>query len=52
VRDARNAGREDIAVFLEQVMAEDAARAHEYHELLAHLGGTDNTAPQNQTRSG
>jgi hypothetical protein len=51
VRDARNAGCEDIAVFLEQVMAEDAARAHKCHELLAQLGGTDNTAPQSQTIS-
>ena len=46
VRDARNAGQEEIATFFEQVMAEDSARAHKCHELLAQLGGTDNTSPQ------
>jgi hypothetical protein len=47
VRDARNAGQDDIASFFEQVMAEDSARAHKCHEFLARLGGTDNTSPQN-----
>jgi rubrerythrin len=46
VRDARNAGQEDIATFFENVMAEDSQRAHQCHEFLARLGGTDNTAPQ------
>jgi rubrerythrin len=46
VRDARNAGKDDIAKFFEEVMAEDSRRAHRCHELLAGLGGTDNTAPQ------
>ena len=46
VRDARNAGRDDIASFFEQVMKEDSDRAHQCHKFLAELGGTDNTSPQ------
>jgi rubrerythrin len=46
VRDAQNAGRDDIADFFEQVKREDSDRAHRVHELLAELGGTDNTSPQ------
>ena len=47
VRDARNAGKEDIAAFFEKVMAEDSDRARQCHEVLRQLGpGTDNTAPQ------
>jgi hypothetical protein len=46
VRDARNADQDEIAEFFEQVMAEDSARATRCHELLAALGGTDNTSPQ------
>jgi hypothetical protein len=46
VRDARNAGEEDIATFFEEVMAQDSERAHRCHEFLARLGGTDNTSPQ------
>jgi hypothetical protein len=34
VRDARNAGENEIAEFFEQVMAEDSARAKRCHELL------------------
>ena len=34
VRDARNAGRDDIADFFEQVMAQDAERAHRCHEFI------------------
>jgi rubrerythrin len=45
VRDARNAGQDDIAEFFEQVMAEDSARAKKCHEFLAKFGGTDNTSP-------
>lgn len=37
VRDARNAGRDDIAAFFEQVMTEDADRAHHCHQYLAQL---------------
>jgi rubrerythrin len=46
VRDARNAGKEDIASFFEQVMSEDSNRAHQCHKFLTDLGGTDNTSPQ------
>ncbi|PZR52502.1 acyl carrier protein [Xylanimonas oleitrophica] len=45
VRDARNAGQEEIAQFFEQVMAEDSQRAQRCHEFLKQLGGTDNTTP-------
>lgn len=46
VRDARNAGKDDIASFFEQVMAEDSQRAKQCHSFLAELGGIDNTSPQ------
>jgi len=37
VRDARNAGRDDIASFFEEVMAQDAERAAKCHDLLKDL---------------
>jgi len=46
VRDAENAGAEDIAAFFREVMAQDSERAHRCHDFLARLGGTDNTTPQ------
>ena len=46
VRDAKNAGKDDIAGFFEQVMAQDSERAHKCDQFLAELGGTDNTQPQ------
>ena len=46
VRDAENAGRDDIAGFFKDVMSEDSQRAHRCHEFLVQLGGTDNTASQ------
>jgi rubrerythrin len=46
VRDARNAGKDEIADFFEHVMAEDSARAKKCHEFLKDLGGIDNTSPQ------
>jgi hypothetical protein len=46
VRDARNAGEDDIADFFKQVMADDSKRAHRCHDFLVRLGGTDNTSPQ------
>jgi hypothetical protein len=45
VRGARNAGEDDIANYFEKVMTEDSARAHQCHEFLRRLGGTDNTSP-------
>lgn len=49
VRDAKNAGKDDIAAFFEQVMSEDASRAHKCHQFLAELGGTDNTSPARES---
>ncbi|MCW2848236.1 MAG: acyl carrier protein [Marmoricola sp.] len=46
VRDAENAGQDDIAAFFREVMEQDSARATRAHELLVQLGGTDNTSPQ------
>ena len=46
VRDAENAGQEDIAQFFRDVMAEDSERGKRCHEFLRRLGGTDNTSPQ------
>jgi rubrerythrin len=37
VRDARNAGCDDIASFFEDVMAQDSERAHKCHEFLKEL---------------
>ena len=37
VRDARNAGRDDIAEFFETVMAQDSERAARCHEFLKEL---------------
>jgi hypothetical protein len=44
VRDARNAGQEEIASFFEQVMEQDSDRAQKCHKFLRQLGGTDNTS--------
>ena len=46
VRDADNAGEEEIAQFFRDVMEEDSARAQQCHKFLTRLGGTDNTSPQ------
>jgi rubrerythrin len=43
VRDARNAGLDDVASFFEQVMSEDAERAKRCHEFLARLQGSADT---------
>ena len=45
VRDARNAGEDEIAEFFESVMKQDSERAHTCHDYLVRLGGTDNTSP-------
>lgn len=39
VRDAKNAGMDDIVSFFEQVMSEDSERARRCHEFLARLQG-------------
>jgi hypothetical protein len=37
VRDAKNAGLDDVASFFEDVMAEDSKRAKRCHEFLVQL---------------
>jgi hypothetical protein len=37
VRDAKNAGLDDVASFFEEVMSQDSQRAKRCHELLAQL---------------
>ncbi len=37
VRDAKNAGRDDLAAFFESVMSEDSARAEKCHGFLKDL---------------
>ena len=37
MRDAKNAGRDDIASFFESVMAEDSERAAKCHDFLKDL---------------
>ncbi|MBB2936697.1 rubrerythrin [Amycolatopsis bartoniae] len=45
VRDAENAGRQDIADFFRRVMEEDSARAKQCHEFLKELSGTSESGP-------
>jgi len=45
VRDAENAGRDDIAGFFRSVMEEDSARARRCHEFLKELSGSDESGP-------
>lgn len=45
VRDAENAGRQDIASFFQQVMSEDSARAEACHRFLRDLSGSDASGP-------
>ena len=46
VRDAENAGKDEIAAFFREVMTQDSERAHRCHELLRELGGVDVTSPE------
>jgi rubrerythrin len=45
VRDAENAGRQDIADFFRKVMEEDSARAKQCHEFLKELSGSSESGP-------
>ena len=45
VRDARNAGLDDVASFFEDVMAQDSERAKRCHEFLGRLQGSDKAGP-------
>ena len=40
VRDAKNAGRDDIASFFEEVMSQDSDRAQRCHGFLKELSQT------------
>src|SRR3954454_16949572 len=46
VRDARNAGYDDVASFFEQVMKEDSQRAARCHELMRDLSSKEDVAKQ------
>jgi hypothetical protein len=41
VRDAKNAGLDDVASFFEEVMAQDSERAQRCHEFLGRLQGAN-----------
>jgi hypothetical protein len=45
VRDARNAGLDDVASFFEEVMSQDSERAARCHQLLGQLQGSDAAGP-------
>ena len=45
VRDAENAGLQDIAGFFREVMEQDSARARRCHEFLRQLSGTEQGGP-------
>ena len=45
VRDAENAGLDDVAGFFREVMEQDSARAKRCHEFLGRLQGTDQGGP-------
>ncbi|MFL6149764.1 MAG: acyl carrier protein [Pseudonocardiaceae bacterium] len=45
VRDAKNAGRDDIAGFFEQVMQEDSQRAAQCHKFLKDMSMSDKSGP-------
>jgi hypothetical protein len=45
VRDARNAGRDDIASFFEEVMKQDSERAARCHEFMKELSGSSDSGP-------
>jgi rubrerythrin len=45
VRDAENAGLNDIAQFLRDVMEQDSQRAAKCHEFLTKLSGTEQAGP-------
>jgi len=48
VRDAENAGLDDIAQFFRQIMKKNSERAARCHELIKKLSGTDQAGPAMQ----
>jgi rubrerythrin len=45
VRDADNAGKQDIAEFFRSVMKEDSDRAAQCHRFLSQLSGSSESGP-------
>jgi rubrerythrin len=45
VRDAENAGLDDVASFFREVMQQDSDRGARCHELLRQLAGTEHGGP-------
>ena len=45
VRDAENAGLDDVAAFFREVMEQDTQRAQRAHDLLRALAGTEAGGP-------
>jgi len=45
VRDAENAGLDDVAAFFREVMQSDSDRAQRCHDLLRELSGTEHGGP-------
>ena len=48
VRDAENAGLDDVASFFREVMDGDSERARRCHEFLHQLEGTEHGGPATQ----
>jgi rubrerythrin len=48
VRDAENAGLDDVASFFREVMDGDSARAKRCHEFLHQLEGSEHGGPATQ----
>jgi len=45
VRDARNAGLDDVAEFFEQVMSQDSERAARCHEFIKRMSKSEDSGP-------
>lgn len=45
VRDAKNAGLDEVASFFSEVMEQDSERARRCHQLLGELQGTSAAGP-------
>ena len=52
VRDAENAGLQDIAAFFREVMEQDSARARRCHEFLRQISGTEQGGPATHAVAG
>ncbi|MCU1491332.1 MAG: acyl carrier protein [Acidimicrobiaceae bacterium] len=48
VRDAENAGLDDVAKFVREVMEQDSERAARCHQFLRQLTGTEHAGPKAQ----